>query len=61
MHTISFQINGETMYKIFIFKGKDRKHKLKLLEDLYVFIKDLALNDKVEFEVVIKNIEVEKQ
>lgn len=58
MHTISFKINGETMYKKFIFKGKDKKHKLKLLQELYLFIKDLAFDDKAEFEVVIKKIEV---
>ncbi len=48
------------MYKKIIFKGKDRKYKLKLLDELYVFIKNLVLNDKAEFEVVIKKIEVEK-
>ena len=45
------------MYKKFIFKGKD---KLELLQELYVFIKNLAFDDKAEFEVVIKKIEVEK-
>ena len=45
------------MYKKFIFKGKN---KLKILEELYLFIKDLALDDKSEFEVIIKKIEVEK-
>lgn len=45
------------MYKKFIFIGKDRTHKLKLLGELYVFIKDLTLNDKAEFEVIIKKIE----
>ena len=45
------------MYKKFIFKWKN---KLKILEELYLFIKDLALDDKAEFEVIIKKIEVEK-
>lgn len=45
------------MYKKFIFKGKN---KLELLQELYLFIKDLAFDDKAEFEVVIKKIEVEK-
>ena len=45
------------MYKKFIFIGKN---KLELLQELYVFIKNLALDDKAEFEVIIKKIEVEK-
>lgn len=43
------------MFKKYIFKGKD---KLQLLQELYLFIKDLAFDDKAEFEVVIKKIEV---
>ena len=48
------------MFKKYIFKGKDRTHKLQLLQELYLFIKNLALDDKAEFEVIIKKIEVEK-
>lgn len=43
------------MYKKFIFKGKN---KLQILQELYLFIKNLALDDKAEFEVIIKKIEV---
>ncbi len=44
------------MYKKYIFK----KNKLQILQELYLFIKNLALDDKAEFEVIIKKIEVEK-
>ena len=44
------------MYKKYIFK----KNKLQILQELYLFIKNLALDDKTEFEVIIKKIEVEK-
>lgn len=46
------------MYKKYIFKGKN---KLQILQELYLFIKNLAFDDKTEdFEVIIKKIEVEK-
>ena len=44
------------MYKKYIFK----KNKLQILQELYLFIKDLAFDEKAEFEVIIKKIEVEK-
>ena len=45
------------MYKKFIFIGKK---KLQSLQELYLFIKNLALDDKAEFEVIVKKIEMEK-